>query len=116
MARLIQAETAIVRARSEPSRSTRSLHVAFDLGTRSARSATWTRWVESRGHRWTTTLVSAWINLAIALSQKGDLVEARRALERAQKLDPSDPRVRATSTSCASSRRKVGRRQARRGE
>jgi Flp pilus assembly protein TadD len=40
-------------------------------------------------------LVSAWINLATALAQTGDLVEARRALVRAQKLDPSDPRVRA---------------------
>ena len=40
-------------------------------------------------------LVSAWLNLAIAFSQTGDLTEARRALERAQKLDPSDPRVKA---------------------
>ena len=40
-------------------------------------------------------LVSAWINLATALAQKGDRAEAKRALERAQKIDPTDPRVRA---------------------
>jgi len=40
-------------------------------------------------------LVSAWINLGTALAQSGDRVEARKALERAQKIDPSDPRVRA---------------------
>ena len=39
-------------------------------------------------------LVSAWINLATALAQSGERVEARRALERAQKIDPSDPRIR----------------------
>jgi Flp pilus assembly protein TadD len=40
-------------------------------------------------------LVSAWINLATALVQQGDRVEGKKALERAQKIDPTDPRVRA---------------------
>jgi len=40
-------------------------------------------------------LVSAWINLATAVAQRGDRAEARRALEKAQKIDPTDPRVKA---------------------
>lgn len=40
-------------------------------------------------------LVSAWINLATALVHTGERAEAHKALERAQKLDPGDPRVRA---------------------
>ena len=40
-------------------------------------------------------LVSAWLNLATALAQTGDPAEARKALQTAEKLDPSDPRVRA---------------------
>jgi len=40
-------------------------------------------------------LVSAWINLATALVLTGDRPGAHKALERAEKLDPSDPRVRA---------------------
>lgn len=41
-------------------------------------------------------LVSAWVNLATALSRDpATRGEARRALESAKKLDPSDPRVKA---------------------
>jgi len=35
------------------------------------------------------------VRKATALAQEGDLVEARKALERAQKVDPTDPRVKA---------------------
>ena len=40
-------------------------------------------------------LVSAWVNLATALVLSGDRPGAHKALERAEKLDPTDPRVRA---------------------
>ena len=41
-------------------------------------------------------LVSAWVNLATALSRDpATRAEARRALESAKKLDPTDPRVKA---------------------
>lgn len=41
-------------------------------------------------------LVSAWVNLATALSRDpATRAEARRALDSAKKLDPSDPRVKA---------------------
>jgi tetratricopeptide (TPR) repeat protein len=41
------------------------------------------------------TLVSAWINLATALAKRpATRKEARAALERAKKLDPTDPRVK----------------------
>jgi cytochrome c-type biogenesis protein CcmH/NrfG len=41
-------------------------------------------------------LASAWINLATALSRDPKTRgEARKALETAQKIDPSDPRVKA---------------------
>jgi Flp pilus assembly protein TadD len=39
-------------------------------------------------------LVSAWINLATALVQNGQRAEAKKALEQAQRIDPTDPRVR----------------------
>lgn len=43
-----------------------------------------------------TKLVSAWVNLATALSRDpATRGEARRALETARKLDPTDPRVKA---------------------
>jgi Flp pilus assembly protein TadD len=40
-------------------------------------------------------LASAWINLGTALAQMGKYKEAREALGRAKKIDPSDPRVKA---------------------
>jgi Flp pilus assembly protein TadD len=41
-------------------------------------------------------LVSAWLNLGAALALTGERAEARRALEQAKKLDPTDPRVKAS--------------------
>lgn len=40
-------------------------------------------------------LGSAWINLGTVLAQQGKFEEARKALLRAQRLDPSDPRAKA---------------------
>lgn len=40
-------------------------------------------------------LVSGWVNLATAFALTGDRAEAKKALERARKIDPSDPRVKA---------------------
>jgi Flp pilus assembly protein TadD len=38
------------------------------------------------------TFASGHINLGIALARKGQYAEARKALEKAQKLDPTDTR------------------------
>jgi Flp pilus assembly protein TadD len=40
-------------------------------------------------------LGSAWINLGNALAQKGDYHGARAAYQKAQAVDPTDPRVKA---------------------
>jgi Flp pilus assembly protein TadD len=40
-------------------------------------------------------LASGWINLATALAQIGHYEEAKEALDRAKKIDPTDPRVKA---------------------